>query len=52
MAARHAGYGSGYDDHVWTTAELLGFRMPAPFLNTLEAIKHWFPVLDDAHHVN
>jgi transposase-like protein len=42
----------GMTDHVWTTAELLGFRMPAPFLNTLEAIKHWFPVLDDAHHVN
>jgi IS1 family transposase len=33
-------------------AELLGFRVPAPFLNTLETIKHLFPALDDAHHVN
>ena len=24
----------GMTDHVWTTAELLGFRVPAPFLNT------------------
>jgi len=31
---------------------LLGFRVPAPFLNTLETIKHLFPALDDAHHVN
>jgi hypothetical protein len=42
----------GMTDHVWTTAELLGFRVPAPFLNTLETIKHLFPALDDAHHVN
>jgi IS1 family transposase/transposase-like protein len=40
----------GMTDHVWTTAELLGFRTPAPFLNTLDAIKHLFPTLDDAHH--
>ncbi|MCU0809072.1 MAG: hypothetical protein MUC53_14510 [Candidatus Contendobacter sp.] len=39
----------GMTDHVWTTAELLGFRTPAPFLNTLEAIQHLFPALDDAH---
>jgi hypothetical protein len=42
----------GMTDHVWTTAELLGFRVPAPFLNTFEAIQHLFPALDDAHHVN
>ena len=43
---------AGMTDHIWTTAELLGFRVPAPFLNTLETIKHLFPALDDAHHVN
>jgi len=26
--------------------------VPAPFLDTLDAIKHLFPALDDAHHVN
>jgi len=31
---------------------LLGFRVPAPFLNTLDAIKHGFPALDDVYHVN
>jgi hypothetical protein len=25
-------------DHVWTTAELLGYRVPAPLLDTLDAI--------------
>ena len=43
---------AGMTDHVWTTAELLSYRVPAPFLDTLDAIKHWFPALDDAHHVN
>lgn len=43
---------AGMTDHIWTTAELLGFRVPAPFLKTLETIKHLFPALDNAHHVN
>lgn len=43
---------AGMTDHVWTTAELLGYRVPAPFLDTLEAIEHLFPALDDTHHVN
>jgi len=43
---------AGMTDHVWTTAELLGYRVPAPFLDTLDAIQHLFPALDDAHHVN
>jgi hypothetical protein len=42
----------GMTDHVWIAAELLGFRVPAPFLNALEAIQHLFPALDDARHVN
>lgn len=44
---------AGMTDHVWTTAELLGYRVPAPLLDTLDAIQHLFPELDDeAHHVN
>ena len=43
---------AGMTDHVWTTAELLGYRVPARFLDTLDAIQHLFPALDDAHHVN
>src|SRR6266508_1037930 len=43
---------AGLTDHVWSTTELLGYRVPAPFLDTLEAIEHLFPVLDDTHHVN
>jgi hypothetical protein len=43
---------AGMTDQVWTTAQLLGYRVPVPFLNTLDAIKHLFPALDDTHHVN
>jgi IS1 family transposase len=43
---------AGMTDHVWTTAELLGYRVPAAFLDTLETIEHLFPALDDTHHVN
>ena len=32
---------AGMTDHVWTTAELLSYRVPAPFLDTLDAIKHF-----------
>ena len=43
---------AGMTDHVWTTAELLGYRVPAAFVDTLETIEHLFPALDDTHHVN
>ena len=43
---------AGLTDHVWSTAELLSYRVPAAFLDSLEAIKHLFPALDDTHHVN
>lgn len=43
---------AGMTDHVWTTAELLGFRVPAAFLDTLDSMKHVFPPLDGTHHVN
>ncbi len=43
---------AGLTDHVWTTTELLGYRVPAPFLNTLDSLQHVFPALDDTHHVS
>lgn len=43
---------AGITDHVWTTAELLSYRVPVSFLDTLDTIKHLFPALDDTHHVN
>jgi IS1 family transposase len=39
-------------DHVWTTSELLGYRVPATFLDTLDATEHVFPRLDLIHHVS
>lgn len=43
---------AGMTDHVWTTAELLGHRVPATLLDKLEALEHLFPNLDSVHHVN
>lgn len=34
---------AGLTDHVWTTAELLSYRVPAPFLDTLPQVEHVFP---------
>jgi IS1 family transposase len=39
-------------DHVWTTSELLGYRVPTTFLDSLDAIEHAFPSLDLTHHVS
>jgi IS1 family transposase len=43
---------AGMTDHVWSTSELLGYRVPATFLDTLGAIEHVFPPLDVTHHVS
>lgn len=43
---------AGLTDHVWTTAELLGFRVPVQFLDTLAEIKQLFPELTEVHHGN
>jgi hypothetical protein len=43
---------AGMTDHIWSTSELLGYRVPATFLDTLDAIKHLFPPLDLTHHVS
>ncbi len=41
---------AGMTDHIWTTSELLGYRVPANFLDTLRTIHHLFPELDISHH--
>jgi hypothetical protein len=41
---------AGITDHVWTTTELLSYRIPAWFLDHLSKLQHLFPTLDsDAH---
>ena len=39
-------------DHVWTTTELLSYRVPAQFLDELPKIKPLFALLDDLHQVS
>lgn len=34
---------AGLTDHVWTTAELPGYRVPADFLDTLDEMADLFP---------
>lgn len=36
---------AGITDHVWSTAELLSYRVPAPFLDSLSELEHLFPAL-------
>lgn len=43
---------AGLTDHVWTTAELLGYRVPADFLDQLDKMADIFPDPDIVHHVN
>ncbi len=49
--ARTPAMAAGITDHVWTTAELLGYRVPAAFLDTQDDIRHLFPDFDSIHHV-
>ena len=43
---------AGITDHVWTTSELLSYRVPAQFLEQVEAKKPLFALLqDEAHQV-
>lgn len=43
---------AGLTDHVWSTAELLAYRVPAAFLDTLGALDLWSPILDPTHQGN
>jgi hypothetical protein len=41
---------AGITNHVWTTAELLSYRVPAHFLEQLSTRKPLFALLDDQAH--
>ena len=43
---------AGLTDHVWTTEELLAYRVPVEFLDQLRTIEHLFPGWDRVHHSN
>ena len=40
---------TGVTNHVWTTAELLSYRLPAQFLDQLPEAERLFPPLDQSH---
>jgi len=40
---------AGITDHVWTTTELLSYRVPAEFLDRLPEVEHLFPPLEQVH---
>jgi len=41
---------AGLTDHVWTTREMLSYRVPATFLDQLGDVERLFPSFDTAHH--
>jgi hypothetical protein len=43
---------AGLTDHVWTTEELLAYRVPVEFLDHLRTIEHLFPAWQVVHHSN
>ena len=40
---------AGMTDHVWTTTELLSYRVPAQFSDQLSKIKPLFALPDEVH---
>jgi IS1 family transposase len=43
---------AGLTDHIWSTTELLSYRVPAAFLDTLRQIEHLFASLEPIHQGN
>jgi hypothetical protein len=41
---------AGITDHVWTTTELLSYRVPASFLDRLPELEYLFPMFESVHH--
>ena len=41
---------AGMTDHVWSMGELLAYRVPASFLDSLPYLEHLFPSLGPVHH--
>jgi len=40
---------AGITDHIWTTTELLSYRVPPQFLDQLPGVEHLFPPLEEVH---
>jgi IS1 family transposase len=40
---------AGMTDHIWTTTELLSYRVPASFVDTMHTVEHLFPLPDRVH---
>jgi len=40
---------AGLTDHIWSTSELLAYRVPAAFLDTTQHIEHLFPSFEGVH---
>ena len=43
---------AGLTDHIWSTSELLSYRVPAAFLDTLSQTERLFPSLETVHQGN
>jgi IS1 family transposase len=43
---------AGITDHVWTTTELLSYRVPVDFLDQLSELEQLFPSIALSHHGN
>jgi IS1 family transposase len=43
---------AGLTDHVWTTDELLSYRVPALLVDQLDRLEHLFPKLEPIHQGN
>lgn len=43
---------AGITDHIWTTTELLSYRVPVDFLDQLPKIESLFPLITVSHHGN
>jgi IS1 family transposase/transposase-like protein len=43
---------AGLTDHIWTTTELLSYRVPPHFLDGLPDLHRLYPPFDDTHHGN
>ncbi len=43
---------AGLTDHVWTTTELLSYRVPPHFLDELPDLQRLYPQFEEAHHGN
>ncbi len=50
MVTRHARLAAGMTDHVWTTAALFSYRVPAEFIDQLPKLEQVFPDFAPIYH--